>query len=143
VRASQVADRNPKSEIEGLVSRVTAILGLGVIAFAVTLGVYIGTHLSNEAMAVLMGAACGVGALAPALLIAMLSLLRRRERDEMNSVRNLPQPSMYPPVIVVSPPAVNSPQSNLPYITTPPAAVPRQFTVIGDDPLDAHTGFDV
>ena len=120
-------------------SRVTAILGLGVIAFAVTLGVYIGTHLSNEAMAVLMGAACGVGAIAPVLLIAVLSLLRRRERDEMNSVRNLPQPSMYPPVIVVSPPAIHSPQSNPPYIATPPAAVPRQFTVIGDDTLDAHT----
>ncbi len=135
----EVVGRNPKSEIEGLVSRVTAIFGLGIIVFAVTLGVYIGTHLSNEAMAVLMGAACGVGAIAPALLIAVLSLLRRRERDEMNSVRNLPQSSMYPPVIVVSPPAIQSSQPNQPYITAPPAAVPRQFTVIGDDTLDAHT----
>ena len=110
-----------------------------MIAFAVTLGVYIGAHLSNEAMSVLTGAACGVGAMAPAVVIAVLALLRRRERDDMNSVRNMSPQAMYPPVIVVSPPAVNAPQSSQPYIVTPPAAVPRQFTVIGDDSLDVHT----
>jgi hypothetical protein len=119
---------------------VTAIIGLGVIAFAVTLGVYIGTHLSNEAMSVLTGAACGFGAMLPAALIAGLSLLRRREREEVNTARNAPPQSMYPPVIVVAPPAVNPPQqSNQTYVPIPPATAPRQFTVIGDDSLDSST----
>jgi len=132
----------PKSVIRNErfdVNRVTAILGLGVVAFAVTLAVYIGTHLSNEAMSVLTGAACGVGAMLPAAIIAAIAFTRRRERDEVNTARNTPPQSMYPPVIVVAPPALNPPPSNQSYMTTPPAAVPRQFTVIGDDALDSHS----
>jgi hypothetical protein len=100
---------------------------------------YIGAHLSNEAMSVLMGAACGVGAMVPAVVIAVLTLLRRRERDDMNSTRAMSPQTMYPPVIVVSPPAVSAPPAGQPYIAAPPAAMPRQFTVIGDDSLDVHT----
>ena len=114
--------------------RVLVILGLGVIAFAITLGVYVGSHLSPEALSVLTGAACGVGAVLPAALVAGLALLRRRGRDDTGHMPAGP-PSIYPPIIVVSPPAVSPPQSpNL-----PPVALPRQFTVIGDDPLDSHT----
>jgi Cu/Ag efflux pump CusA len=121
------------------VNRVAAIIGLGVIAFAVTLAVYIGKNLSNEAMSVLIGAACGIGAMVPAFIVAVLALLRRREREEMNAARNMSQPSVYPPVIVVSPPAVSAPQSGQSYIPSPSSATPRQFTVIGDDSLDVHT----
>ena len=120
-------------------NRVTAIIGLGVIAFAVTLAVYIGKHLSNDAMSVLIGATCGVGAMVPAFIVAWLAVLRRREREEMNAARNMPQYSMYPPVIVVSPPAVNAPPVSQSYVSPPPAVAPRQFTVIGDDSLDVHT----
>lgn len=118
-------------------NRVTAIMGLGVIAFAVTLGVYVGAHLSNEAISVLTGAACGVGAMLPAVIVAGLALLRRREREESSAMRQGPPQSMYPPVIVVSPPMVNPPQSGQSFIPTPPTVVPRQFTVIGDDTLDS------
>ncbi len=118
-------------------NRVTAIIGLGVTAFAVTLGVYIGTRLSNEAMSVLTGAACGVGAMLPAVLVAGLALLRRREREEMSALRHGPQQSMYPPVIVVSPPMVNPPQASQSFAPMPPAVAPRQFTVIGEDALDS------
>ena len=118
--------------------RVLVILGLGVIAFAITLGVYVGSHLSTEALSVLTGAACGVGAVLPAVLVAVLTLLRRRERDNMGPMPAAP-PSVYPPVIVVSPPAVGPPQSpSSPYAPVP-SALPRQFTVIGDDPLDSYT----
>jgi hypothetical protein len=122
-----------------IVNRVTAIIGLGVVVFAATLGIYIGMHLSNEAMTVLTGAACGVGAMLPAVIIAAIAFTRRREREDVNVVRHAPPQSAYPPVIVVAPPAVNLPQSNQTYMTTPPAVVPRQFTVIGDDPLDSHS----
>lgn len=118
--------------------KVLVILGLGVIAFAITLGVYVGNHLSPEALSVLTGAACGVGAVLPAALIAGLTLLRRRERDDPGRMPAA-SPSVYPPVIVVSPPAVGPPQSpGSPYAPVP-SALPRQFTVIGDDPLDSHT----
>jgi len=121
------------------VKRVLVIVGLGVIAFAITLGVYIGNHLSPEALSVLTGAACGVGAVLPAILVAGLALLRRRGRDDAGRM-TAASPPVYPPVIVVSPPAVSPLQSpGSPYGQVLPAAAPRQFTVIGDDPLDSHT----
>jgi hypothetical protein len=120
--------------------RTVAIIGLGVVVFAVTLGVYIGTHLSNEAMSVLTGAVCGVGATLPAAIIAGLVLLRRREREDMTVRASPPPQSVYPPVIVVAPPAMNALQSpNSAYMPAPPVAPPRQFTVIGDDPLDSSS----
>ena len=119
-------------------NRALVILGLGVVAFAITLAVYVGSHLSNEAMSVLTGAACGVGAVLPAAIVAGLALLRRRERED--ATRTPPQQPMYPPVIVVAPPAMNATPSNSPYASPPPMALPRQFTVIGDDPLDSRAG---
>jgi hypothetical protein len=119
-------------------NRATIVTGLGVTAFAVTLAVYIGRHLSNEAMSVLIGAACGAGAMIPAVVIAALALSRRRERDETSAARALPPQAMYPPVIVVAPPATNTSQSSSPYLSTPPPPAPRQFTVIGDDSLDSQ-----
>ena len=118
-------------------NRVTAVIGLGVTAFAVTLAVYVGTRLSNEAMAVLTGAACGVSAMLPAAIIAGLALLRRREREDMLARTPPPPQSMYPPVIVVAPPTLNAPQPGVatPY-TSPTPTAPRQFTIIGDDVLD-------
>ena len=59
-------------------NRALLVIGLGVVALAVALAVYGGTRLSNEAMTVLTGAACGMGAMLPASIIGALSLLRRR-----------------------------------------------------------------
>ena len=116
-------------------NRVAMIVGLGVVAFAVTLATYIGTRLSNEAMSVLTGAACGVGAMLPAVIIGSLSLLRHRQ------VASPPQPMMpaqYPPVFVVASPALPnaSPtgnwQSAYPQGFNAPASE-RQFSVIGEE----------
>lgn len=121
-------------------NRAVAILGLGVVAFAVTLAIYIGSHLSNDAMSVLTGAACGLGAMLPVALIVGLALLRRREREESGTAYMSPHQPIYPPVIVVAPPATNAAQlPGSPYTSAPPVAFPRQFTVIGDDPLDSQT----
>lgn len=84
------------------------IIGLGVVAFAVTMGIYVGGHLSNEAMAVLTGAVCGVGAVLPATIIGALSLLRRRDQENAARAPSWTQqgaPPQYPPIIVVAPPA--------------------------------------
>jgi len=89
-------------------------------------------------MSVLTGAVCGVGVMLPAAILASLSLLRRREREDMTTHAVSPPQTMYPPVIVIAPPAVNPPQPGLPFSPLPPVASPRQFTVIGDDSLDAR-----
>lgn len=122
-------------------NRVTAIIGLGVIAFGATLATYVGTRLSDEAVSVLTGAACGVGAMLPAAIIGLLSLLRRREPQVP-----LPQPPMqpgaspYPPVIVVTPqslPALpGTPAGNWQGVFQPGFGAPaneRQFSVIGEE----------
>src|SRR5512136_597656 len=120
-------------------NRATMVIGLGVIAFAVTLGVYIGGHLSDEATSILIGAACGAGAMMPAVIIAVLALSRRRERGETSVAHTSPPQAMYPPVIVVAPPAANTLPSPQSFPSIPSSSVPRQFTVIGDDSLDAHS----
>jgi hypothetical protein len=120
-------------------NRVTAIIGLGVVVFAVTLATYVGTHLSNEAISVLTGAACGVGAMLPAAIIGMLSLLRRRETQAAApSTPMQPGMSQYPPVIVVTPQALpNGTPSNAwqglfqQGFGAPPSE--RQFSVIGEE----------
>ena len=117
-------------------NRVTLIIGLGVVAFAVTLATYIGTHLSNEAMSVLTGAACGVGAMLPGALIGGLALLRRREIA--TPATQSPMPAQYPTVFVVASPALPnaSPtgnwQSAYPQGFNAPASE-RQFSVIGEE----------
>ncbi len=115
-------------------NRVTAILGLGIVAFAVTLATYVGTHLSNEAVSVLTGAACGVGAMLPATIVGMVSLLRHREAPATLQ----PPPmssgtSQYPPVIVVTPQALPNVGQGLfqPGFSMPSAE--RNFSVIGEE----------
>jgi hypothetical protein len=122
-------------------NRVTAIIGLGVVAFAVTLATYVGTHLSNEAISVLTGAVCGVGAMLPAAIIALLALLRRRETQTPTPAS--PSPAQmgapqYPPVIVVAPPALPnaSASSGWQGLYQSGFAMPsneRQFSVIGEE----------
>jgi uncharacterized protein (TIGR03382 family) len=119
------------------VNRAGVVLGLGAVAFGVTLAVYVGSHLSREAMAVLIGAACGVGIMLPAAILAGLALLRRRGCEDMTTHAASPPQAMYPPIIVVAPPAVNPPQPGSSLSSLPPVASPRQFTVIGEDSLDA------
>ena len=120
-------------------NRALLVIGLGVVAFAVTLAVYVGTHLSNEAMTVLTGAACGMGAVLPAAIIGALSLLRRRDA-ERTMPPSPPTPyaaSQYPPVIVVaSPNALPAGAGGWQGMYQPEYSAPvgaRQFSVIGEE----------
>jgi len=118
------------------VNRALLVIGLGVVAFAVTLAVYVGTHLSNEAMTVLTGAACGMGAVLPAAIIGALSLLRRRDAER--AVPPAPYAaSQYPPVIVVASPnalpaGAGGWQGMYPQEFSAPVGA-RQFSVIGEE----------
>ena len=109
--------------------RLKVFAGLLVVVFTVTLAAIIGDRLSDESLAVLAGAACGVGAAIPtSLLIVAVS----RRRDERREPVSAPQ-GAYPPVIVVAPPGG---QQQLPngWNTLPPsfsAPMQRNFTVVG------------
>jgi len=118
------------------VNRALLVIGLGVMAFAVTLAVYVGTRLSNEVMTVLTGAACGVGAVLPAVIISALSLLRRRDAERAMPPAQYAA-SQYPPVIVVaSPNALPAGAGGWQRMYQPEYSAPvgaRQFSVIGEE----------
>ncbi|GAF73842.1 unnamed protein product, partial [marine sediment metagenome] len=99
---------------------------VALLAFAVTLAVIIGQRMSTDAMAVVVGVACGVLASIPTSLLILAVSGRRGERE----VR---QRRDYPPVVIVNP------GSNQPRYLQPPFQAPlmqvqqRQFHVIGDE----------
>lgn len=116
--------------------RLLAWLTVGI--FAVTLAVVIGNRLSNEALAVLAGAVCGVGAAIPTSLLIVAVSQRRREETRLQQPIAPPQ-GVYPPVIVVAPPG-GRPQwpeawDALPSLSEPR---PRQFTIVGGDASHAE-----
>lgn len=122
-------------------TRVAAIMGLGIVAFAVTLAVYVGEHLSQEAVSVLTGAVCGMGAMLPAAVVGILALVRRRESQYGAPPAPVhPPASQYPPVIVVTPQSLpnGAPLNAQTWqglfqqgFSAPP--VERQFSVIGEE----------
>jgi hypothetical protein len=112
-------------------------LGLIAVCFAVTLAVMVGDRLSDEALAVLAGAVCGVAAALPTSLI-ILAVLRQREigsrRHEEPSLHP-PTHGQYPPIVVVAPPdrwQQPTGWNGLPPSLPPPTQ--RDFTVVGGTP---------
>ena len=99
---------------------------VALIAFAVTLAVIIGKRMSTDAMAVVIGVACGVLASIPTSLLILAVSGRRGARE-------VPQRRDYPPVVIVNP------GNNQPRYLQPPLQAPllhgqeRQFRVIGDE----------
>ena len=113
--------------------RLKIFAGLVVMAFAVTLAVIVGSRLSNESLAVLAGAVCGVGAAIPTSLL-IIAVVRRREgpREQQTTAQGA-----YPPVVVVTPPGVQ--QRPDAWNALPPswsAPTQRHFTVVGDTAED-------
>jgi len=109
---------------------------LVAVAFAVTLAVMIGNRLSDESLAVLAGAVCGVGAAIPTSLL-VVAIARRRE--EPRPQPTMPQ-GMVPPVVVVAPPAAQPwPDGWNPALSPLRAPTQRQFTVVGGA-LDGEEG---
>ncbi len=123
--------------------RVRVFLGVVGVAFAVTLAAVVGNRLSDEALAVLAGAVCGVGAAIPTSLL-IVAVSRRREGGA-RAVSSPPQGS-YPPVVVVAPPGGQPwsgdwrsfpSGSSAPSASSPlngPVTRPgqREFTVVGE-----------
>jgi hypothetical protein len=104
------------------------------LAFVVTLAALIGTRLSTDALAVVVGVTCGVVAGMP-MSVLILAALNRRANAGLARGNNpgMPQPTSYPPVVVIQggAPAPN----NLipPYDPSSVEAAPRQFRIVGED----------
>jgi hypothetical protein len=111
------------------------LVGICAISFSITLAMIVGNHLSNDALAVLSGIACGVGAAIPTGLLVVW-IARRNEHHNQN-VRSggQYQTGQYPPVIVVNPGAQNQPQLPPPQVggwTTQAERPAREFTIVGE-----------
>jgi hypothetical protein len=124
-------------------------LVLVALAFAVTLAVIVGNRLSDEALAVLAGAVCGVGAAIPTSLL-IIAIARRKDKpatdwdSPQRSQMYAQQQGAYPPVIVVAPPSVQQQPFNWNGGYPPSLAPPtqRQFTVVGGTPTDREERSD-
>ena len=121
--------------------RLKLLAGLTVMAFAVTLAVIVGNRLSDEALGVLAGAVCGVGAAIPtSLLVVAVSRRRGESRDAgpFGHATQSPHAGPYPPVVVITPPTGQQRPdawSGLPPALSGPGQ--RRFTVVGGEPFDA------
>ena len=120
-------------------NRLQVFAGLTAIVFAVTLALVVGSRLSDEALAVLAGAVCGVGAAIPTSLLVVVVSRRRDERRLSTdrraqlSTQSSAQHGVYPPVVVVAPPGGQQWSSD--WSTISPslnAPIQRQFTVVGE-----------
>ena len=117
--------------------RLKIFAGLATTAFAVTLAVLIGNRLSDQALAVLAGAVCGVGAAIPTSLL-VVAVSRWRDGPRAPPMAPVPQ-NPYPPVVVVAPPG-GQPGSTA-WNTLPPSfntPVQRHFTVVGGSSVDGE-----
>ena len=108
--------------------RLQVLAGVTATAFAVTLAVVIGNRLSEQALAVLAGAVCGVGAAIPTSLL-IVAVTRRRDEGQHLPTREQPH-NTYPPVVVIAPPGG---QRWLEGGAAPTFEAPtqRQFTIVG------------
>ena len=117
--------------------RLRVVGAAAAVAFAVTLAMVVGNRLSNEAVSVLAGAACGVGAAIPTSLV-LLAISRRRSDDSGQPAKHAaPRVEQLSPLLVVSPPA---PQHVARAWGAPLAQAvgpaKRRFTVVGGTPYE-------
>jgi hypothetical protein len=115
--------------------KLKTFLGFVALTFAVTLAVIIGNRLSDQALAVLAGAVCGVGAAIPTSLL-IVAIARRRDKPPdqpplYQQQADWNSPRAYPPVIVVAPPGMQQPHNWNGYPPSLTAPIQREFTVVG------------
>jgi len=120
------------------------ILFIG-IAFAVALAVIIGNRLSAEAMAVVVGAVCGISATIPVSLGLVIAASHhwgvREAPREIEYDYGTQRYTAQPPMIIFAPPQAPA----APYGLTPQqyylppgaadlgAAYPREFKIVGEE----------
>ena len=111
--------------------------GLAAMAFAVTLALIVGNRLGDEALSVLAGAVCGVGAAIPTSLLVVAVSQRREEPQRRERQRPIPQQNSYPPVVVITSQGGQQWPNN--WNSLPPslaAPMERNFTVVSGPSAD-------
>lgn len=105
--------------------------------FVVSLGVVIGTRMSVDALALIVGVALGLIATVPTTILLVLLLRRRETQQEQYYRQQTMAHQQYPPVVVVnSPPNSGYYGSGGASFGGPamlPAAGERSFKVVGQD----------
>ena len=104
----------------------SGVVIVGFLLFAIGSAIVIGSRLSDQAVAALAGAACGVGLAGPVGLALGVYVGSTRARAPSAHVQAPPQ------VIVISP---APPASNAPGFNPAPGGLmpmPRSFTIIGE-----------
>jgi hypothetical protein len=111
-------------------------------SFAVGLAVVIGNRMSADAMAVVVGVACGVLASVPTSLLLIWALGRRGQGTVSGAEGQVRQgfgTNGYPPVVVVNPgqgygmPMYGPPSMPALERNLPAPGGPRSFKVVGDE----------
>lgn len=115
------------------------------VAFAIALAAFVGNRLSHDALAVVVGALCGISATIPVTLGLVIAASRNWGRDESPreitydyaTHRYAPQP----PIVIVAPPQAM--QASSPYtlasghylapVNAPTLGAPREFKIIGEE----------
>jgi hypothetical protein len=118
---------------------VKKLIIMVAVAFAVTLAVVAGVRLSGEAMAVVLGMACGVVAGIPtSLLIAVVTNRRSVDAERVRATRD------YPPVVVVQPGQTVHGYAPAPYaMPALNAGGGRQFHVVGEEATERSGEWNV
>jgi hypothetical protein len=113
------------------------VLVVGLV-FVITLAAVVGSRMSAEAMAVVVGVVCGVAAGIPTSVLLLLAM-SRRDRQRCDAQERSAQYGGSPPVVVIqggAPQALPPGQYHGYWPSgTPGAAEPRQFQVVGDEEL--------
>ena len=121
-----------------------SVIIVGVV-FAVALAVVIGNRMSADAMAVVVGVACGIGASVPTGLLLVWALVRRAQGMAAGAqgYGRSGAGANYPPVVVIDPgygaqgygPALGmvSPPGQLAGVNGQLPGGPRTFKVVGDE----------
>mgnify|MGYP001131228697 CR=1 FL=1 len=123
--------------------RLKGFAGVVTAAFMVTLAVVVGNRLSEEALGVLAGTVCGVGAAIPTSLLVVAASKRQGESQAADVRRMRERPGsyvpaqQYPPVVVISPADARTSRPSwnaLPSSLSAPAD--RDFRIVGGPSMD-------
>lgn len=129
------------------------LAALAVLAFSITMALLIGQRLSDQAMAVIVGAIIGVVASVPMTAVVLWLTLRPREmmRTSASYPRSEPAPREEAPRMVIIQPqpyvapqyaAPQYPQTNQAAYLTPPGPMApytrptREFKIVGQEEFD-------
>ena len=110
------------------------------VAFCVAMAIVVGTRISSDAMAVILGIICGVLASVPTTLV-LLWVLRQRDQQQGVDVGQS-RFGHYPPVVVVNGQGTNGHATHmgpplLTGISSPPGS--RDFKVVGQENTESNS----